>query len=74
MEELGALFNPGMRHEQQRREQLEVLRDEEGNAADPPSTVDLDTGVAVIRLPRPAGPPDDDTDPEPGGPGGPPAE
>jgi hypothetical protein len=62
MEELGALFSPGMRHEQQRRQDLEMLRDEEGNAADPPSTVDLDRGIAVIRLPRPATPPPDAED------------
>ena len=52
MEELAALFNPGMRHEQERREKLSVLRDDDGNSADPPSTVDLDAGVAVLRLPR----------------------
>jgi Family of unknown function (DUF6191) len=52
MEELAALFNPGMRHEQERREKLAVLREDEGNSADPPSTVDLDAGVAVLRLPR----------------------
>jgi hypothetical protein len=63
MEELAALFNPGMRHEQERREKLAVLREDEGNSADPPSTVDLDAGVAVLRLPRkpdatpPPGPP-----------------
>ncbi|HVQ91386.1 MAG TPA: DUF6191 domain-containing protein [Mycobacteriales bacterium] len=51
MEEFAALFNPGMRHEQERREKLAVLREEEGNSADPPSTVDLDAGVAVLRLP-----------------------
>lgn len=66
MEELSALFAPGMRHEQERREQLELLREEEGNAADPPSTVDLDRGLAVIRLtrPEPEVEPADDTDPE----------
>jgi hypothetical protein len=63
LEEFGALFNPGMRHEQERRELLEVLRDEEGNAADPPSTVDLDSGVAIIRLPRK--PAEDSSDREP---------
>jgi hypothetical protein len=30
---------------------LAVLREDEGNSADPPSTVDLDAGVAVLRLP-----------------------
>jgi hypothetical protein len=57
LEELGALFAPGMRHEQQRRKDLEMLRDDEGNAADPPSTVDLDRGVAVLRLPNATTPP-----------------
>jgi Family of unknown function (DUF6191) len=52
MEELAALFNPGMRHEQEQREKMAVLREDEGNSADPPSTVDLDAGVAVLRLPR----------------------
>ncbi len=52
LEEFASLFAPGMRHERQRRQELETLRDEEGNSADPPSTVDLDRGVAVIRLPR----------------------
>jgi hypothetical protein len=52
LEEFASLFAPGMRHEQERRRQLEVLRDEEGNAADPPSEVDLDKGVAILRLPK----------------------
>lgn len=52
LEELGALFSPGMRHEQERREKLAVLREDEGNSADPPSTVDLDRGIAVLRLPK----------------------
>jgi hypothetical protein len=65
LEELGALFNPGMRHEQERREKLELLREDEGNAADPPSTVDLDAGIAVLRLPKGAGP---KVDRPPGGP------
>jgi Family of unknown function (DUF6191) len=52
MEELAALFNPGMRHEQERREKLAVLREDDGNSADPPSRVDLDAGIAVLRLPR----------------------
>jgi hypothetical protein len=58
LEELAALFNPGMRHEQERREKLSVLREDEGNSADPPSHVDLDAGVAVLRLPgkKPAEP------------------
>lgn len=70
MEEMAALFAPGMRHEQQRRQDLEMLREDEGNAADPPSTVDLDAGIAVIRLPRdpvlaPTEPGSDDEDPAP---------
>ena len=67
MEELSALFAPGMRHEQERREQLEVLRDDEGNAVDPPSLVDLDGKLAVIRLPpKLAQPPDENADDEAG--------
>lgn len=52
MNELAALFAPGKRHELAERQRREVLRDDDGNAADPPSTVDLDRGVAVIRLAR----------------------
>jgi Family of unknown function (DUF6191) len=54
LEELASLFAPGMRHEQERRKQLEMMRDDEGNAADPLSTIDLDRGIAVIRLPAQA--------------------
>jgi hypothetical protein len=63
LEELGALFNPGMRHEQERREKLAVLREDEGNSADPPSTVDLDLGVAILRRPKPKAQPGADGKP-----------
>jgi Family of unknown function (DUF6191) len=51
MEEFASLFAPGMRHEQKERERLALWRDDVGDA-DPPSTVDLDRGIAVIRLPK----------------------
>jgi hypothetical protein len=53
MEEFAALFAPGMRHEQERRRNQELMREDEGDAAlrDKVSQVDLDNGVAVLRLP-----------------------
>jgi hypothetical protein len=51
LEEFGSLFAPGMRHEEEERNRLEMWRDDVGDA-DPPSTVDLDRGIAVIRLPK----------------------
>lgn len=51
MEELSALFAPGIRHEQEEKQRREVLRDDEASG-DPVSTVDLDGKKAVIRLPR----------------------
>jgi hypothetical protein len=61
MEEFAALFAPGMRHEQERRRNQELLREEEGDAdlRDKVSQVDLDNGVAVLRLPEKPKPPAD---------------
>lgn len=55
MGELGALFNPGMRHELEERQAKEMRREEEGNARDGDLRIDLESGVAVIH-----GPADDD--------------
>jgi hypothetical protein len=54
MEEFAALFAPGMRHEQERRRNQELMREDEGDAdlRDKVSQVDLDNGVAVLRLPE----------------------
>jgi hypothetical protein len=52
MEELSALFAPGIRHEQAEKQLREVLRDDEGTGdRGRVSTVDLDGNKAVIRLP-----------------------
>lgn len=59
-EDLAVIFAPGKRFEIQEKKQREQLRDEEGNEADPPSRVDLDAGVAVIRITPPAKPAADD--------------
>lgn len=48
MGELGALFNPGMRHEQEERRAKELRREEEGNSRDVDPRIDLESGVAVI--------------------------
>lgn len=61
LDELGALFSPGMRHEQEEKQRRDVLRDDE-STGDPVSTVDLDANHAVIRLPPR---PDRDPDPAP---------
>ncbi|WP_260474828.1 DUF6191 domain-containing protein [Streptomyces sp. WAC 05379] len=45
----GELFHPSQRHVQQERERQLVLRDDAESGA-PPSSVDLDSGKAVIRL------------------------
>src|SRR6478752_1027817 len=50
MGELGALFNPGMRHELEERRARAARREEEGNARDGDLRIDLDSGVAVINL------------------------
>ncbi len=49
MGELGALFNPGMRHELEERRSRAERREEEGNARDGDLRIDLDSGVAVIN-------------------------
>lgn len=51
MGELGALFNPGMRHELEERRAKAARREEEGNARDGDLRIDLDSGVAVISTP-----------------------
>src|SRR6478609_10995349 len=51
MGELGALFNPGMRHELEERRSKAARREEEGNARDGDVRIDLDSGVAVINVP-----------------------
>lgn len=51
MGELGALFNPGMRHEIAERQAKAIRREEEGNARDGDLRIDLASGVAVISLP-----------------------
>jgi hypothetical protein len=52
MGELGALFNPGMRHEIAERQAKAVRREEEGNARDGDLRIDLASGVAVISVPQ----------------------
>jgi hypothetical protein len=51
MGELGALFNPGMRHELEERRSKAMRREEEGNARDGDLRIDLESGVAVINAP-----------------------
>ena len=51
MGELGALFNPGMRHELEERQSKAARREEEGNARDADLRIDLESGVAVINIP-----------------------
>jgi hypothetical protein len=52
--ELGALFNPGMRHEIEERKSKANRREEEGNARDGDLRIDLSSGVAVINVPVPS--------------------
>ena len=52
MGELGALFNPGMRHEIAERQAKAIRREEEGNARDGDLRIDLASGVAVISVPK----------------------
>jgi hypothetical protein len=52
MGELGALFNPGMRHELEERQAKAARREEEGNARDGDLRIDLESGVAVINVPK----------------------
>lgn len=55
-EQLHASFSPGKQSELEERKTTLMLRDEEGDAAPPRSTVDLDGGTATIRLGTPARP------------------
>ena len=50
MGELGALFNPGLRHELEERQAKAARREEEGNAKDGDLRIDLESGVAVINV------------------------
>jgi hypothetical protein len=50
MGELGALFNPGMRHEIAERKAKAARREEEGNADPGNLRIDLLSGVAVITM------------------------
>ena len=50
MGELGALFNPGMRHEIEERKSKEMRREEEGDSDPGDLRIDLFSGVAVIAL------------------------
>lgn len=66
--ELGALFNPGMRHEIEERQAKANRREEEGNARDGDLRIDLASGVAVINLSKSgdsAAAPDVEGDPRP---------
>jgi hypothetical protein len=56
MGELGALFNPGMRHELEERQAKAARREEEGNARDGDLRIDLESGVAVINVVPPTEP------------------
>lgn len=62
MGELGALFNPGMRHEIEERQSKAMRREEEGSARKGNLRIDLDSGVAVISVGG-AAPTDDGEDP-----------
>lgn len=46
------MFAPGMRHEQEEKNRLEMWREDAEDGAPPRSVVDLDRGIAVIRLPE----------------------
>lgn len=50
MGELGALFNPGMRHELAERKSKALRREEEGNAGDGELRIDLESGTATIKI------------------------
>ncbi|MFJ9343282.1 DUF6191 domain-containing protein [Streptomyces sp. NPDC101733] len=50
-EQLHASFSPGKQHELKERRSALVMRDDEEDGAPPHSRVDLDGGLAVIRLP-----------------------
>jgi len=48
---LGLALAPSTRHKKEHDEFMEIKRDEDGDAAPPRSTVDLDAGVARIVVP-----------------------
>lgn len=48
MGELGVLFNPGMRHEQEERLAKQMLREDDGTGRKGRRRIDLDSGVVVI--------------------------
>lgn len=50
MGELGALFNPGMRHEIEERKAQAARREEEGHGDSGNLRIDLLSGVAVINM------------------------
>jgi hypothetical protein len=64
MGELGALFNPGMRHELEERRSKAARREEEGNARDGDLRIDLESGVAVINIPGADEDPETAADPQ----------
>lgn len=50
VEDLAALFAPGMRHEQQRRREVELLREDEGTGAEGgEDRVDFANNTVVLR-------------------------
>ena len=56
-EQLHATFSPGKQSELKERRSALLVRDDEEDGAPPHSTVDLDGGLAVIRVPgAPASP------------------
>ncbi|WP_328908456.1 DUF6191 domain-containing protein [Streptomyces sp. NBC_00234] len=56
-EQLHATFSPGKQSELKERRSALLMRDDEEDGAPPHSTVDLDGGLAVIRVPgAPASP------------------
>lgn len=48
MGELGVLFNPGMRHEQEEKLAKQMLREDEGTGRKGRLGIDLESGVVVI--------------------------
>ncbi len=60
----GVVVPAGKQHELKERQSSLVLRDDEEDGAPPHRTrVDLDGGVAVVRLPPPPTPPSPDVSP-----------
>jgi hypothetical protein len=50
---LGLALAPSTRHKKEHDEFQEIKRDEDGDAAPPRSSVDLDSGIARIVVPPP---------------------